>query len=61
MRTIEQKRESAQLAINVAMKRVQDAIDQNLAGYIVRSRQNALFVAHSDAAMLEAHIKLELA
>lgn len=56
MRTIEQKRESAQQKINDAAKRVQLAIDQGLAPYIVRSRRNALAVARSDAAMLEAFI-----
>jgi len=56
MRTIEQKRESAQQKINDAAKRVQLAIDQNLPAYIVRSRRNALAVACSDAALLEAFI-----
>lgn len=61
MRAIEQKRESAQQKINDAAERVQLAIDQNLPAYIVRSRRNALAVARSDAAMLEAFIQLERA
>ena len=59
MRSVEAKREAAQYRINQAQQKVDDAIVNSLPAYIVRSRRNALAVACSDAAMLEAFIKLE--
>ena len=59
MRSIESKREAARYKINQARQKVDDAIANCLPAYIVRSRRNALAVACSDAAMLEAFIKLE--
>lgn len=59
MRTITEKREAVQYRIEQAAKRIDDAIAEGLPGYIVRSRRNALAVAQSDAAMLEAFIMLE--
>lgn len=58
MRTIQEKRQAAQDKINLAAQRVDDAIKNSLPSYVVRSRRNALAVACSDAAMLEAFIKL---
>ena len=59
MRSIEAKREAARYRIELARLKVEFAITNCLPAYIVRSRRNALAVACSDAAMLEAFIKLE--
>lgn len=59
MRTIEQKRKAIKDRITYAENRINDAIAENLPAYIIKSRRNALAVACSDSAMLEAMIKLE--
>lgn len=61
MRTIEEKRAAAAAKIEAAAQRVAEAIAAGAPGYIVRSRRNSLAVAQSDAALLEALIKLERA
>lgn len=59
MITIEQKREALQEKINLAAARVNQALADNLAPYIVRARRNTLCVAYSDLAMLEAFVIIE--
>ena len=58
---IKAKREAVQARIDQAAKRVEEAIAQGFPAYIIRSRRNSLAVACSDAALLEALIKLERA
>lgn len=59
MRTIQEKREAAQLKIEQTAAMVQQSIAKNDPAYIVRARRNAYFIAQSNAAMLEAFIMLE--
>ena len=56
MRTIEQKREAIRARITEAEKRIKDGMAEGLPAYIIRARRNTLFVACSDAALLEALI-----
>lgn len=56
---MQSKIEAARAKVELARQRVDDAINNCLPAYIVRSRRNALAVACSDLAMTEAFKILE--